>query len=131
VPDPSNPEQTPGAATTDAAGAFRAIQADGNGLAPGKYRVGVTRWQGALDAGLKRPEEKSVTDDPYQAYLASGGGLPETRPGAGKVAKAASTPLPTEVQFAIEVTPETHVFDFDVGKGTAPQGAPQKDPRNR
>lgn len=133
VPDPSNREQTPGGATTDSSGGFAALSDGSRGLAPGKYRVGITKWHGTLDSAVKNPSEKP-TDDPYQAYLASGGGLPGIRPGppksGGKAAKADHAPLPVEAQFTIEVTPEKHAFDFDVEQGTAPAVAP-KDPSKR
>ena len=130
VPEPSNPDQTTGAATTDASGEYRAMSDGGPGLAAGKYRVGITRYQGTIDAAPKPSTRPELANDDYQAFLASGGGLPGSRPaGGGKAAKAASK-LPQEVQFVIEVTPEKRAFDFDVEKGTGPGGA-AKDPSKR
>lgn len=126
VPDPGNPVQTPGAATTDASGRYSAADADGRGLAPGKYLVGITKWKGTLESAVNRAEKP--TDDPYQAYLAAGGGATEGRPrrAAGKARDAAKAPAPIEARFPVEITPEKHQFEFEIDKASPADGASPK-----
>lgn len=69
-PDPTDPhrEARPGEAVTDAAGKYEVSTSLKSGLAPGKYRVMVTK--APLDAAKGDP---TYADDPYMAQLSATG----------------------------------------------------------
>lgn len=66
APDPGNAASTPGGASSGADGSFIAKSGDSDGLAPGKYKVLVTK--SSLKDGAKVPDE--FKDDPIMAAMA-------------------------------------------------------------
>lgn len=100
APAPTNPVITPGGASSGPAGAFIAKSGDQEGLAPGKYKVVVTK--AALKGGAKVPDE--FKDDPMMA-VTSGLTIESLPPEYGN---ADTSP------FNLEVPDAGGTFDFDV-----------------
>lgn len=101
VPDPSNKDVTPGADRTGPEGNYMARFNARTGLAPGKYKVLISK-KAAPPAGVVLPDE--IKMDPVQQEMM--GLRKETLP--KKYADA------TEATEMIDVGEEGGVFDFDV-----------------
>lgn len=104
VPDPSNPSGTPGADLTGPDGGFKAMHRNRYGLAPGKYKVLVSK----SSADPKKPIPEALQADKYMAKMA--GLIKDEAPSPYTDLK--KTPLSLEVsdrgekaiQFAIKST---------------------------
>jgi hypothetical protein len=98
VPDPSNAEVTPGSDVTGPEGNYKAMFQNRSGLAPGKYKVIVSK------KAASKPLPEAFKADPAMAGLA--GLTKETLPEQyGDASKS---------NFTLEVPPEGTIADFDV-----------------
>ena len=99
LPDATNEKpQTDGGDVTGAGGAFVAKYRNRDGLAPGKYRVTVSRpgeGPGGAAAGKALPEE--IAKSPYMAGLAKPAGTGKKEPPPWLYGDAGTTPLKQEV----------------------------------
>lgn len=100
APAPTNPVLTPGGASSSSGGSFTVKSGDDEGLAPGKYKVLVTK--SSLKNGAKVPDE--FKDDPMMAVTS--GLTIESLP--AEYGNADTSPL------SLEVPNEGGSFDFDV-----------------
>jgi len=112
LPDDSNQGAFAGEDITGSEGNYKAMTRGRSGLAPGKYKVVVTK--------LNVPTTKipdSFKDDPFMAKLAVEGPEEPANPGA----RRNSQPSEIKGEFEREVEPTGGILDFDV-KGEAPKG---------
>jgi hypothetical protein len=101
VPDPTNKDVTPGGDKTGPEGNYKAMYQGRSGLAPGKYKVLVSKKAG-LPAGMELPPE--IKMDRVQQEMM--GIRKETLP--AKYSEA------TKSEFSADVSETGGTFDFDV-----------------
>jgi len=100
VPDQGNAVSTPGTDLTGASGNFKIAYNNRAGLAPGKYKVAISKLE--AKAGVVLPEE--FKRDPVMAKMAglTKESMPDSVSGVG------------ESRFEAEVLPAGGTFEFDV-----------------
>jgi len=102
TPDQSNPEQTPGGDVTGPTGNYKAMYRGRSGLAPGKYRVLVSKT--ILPPGMK---PSAGGEDDYMNQVAA-----ESVANAG--GRGPSAPMEIKDDVEREVGPEGGEVDIDV-----------------
>jgi hypothetical protein len=111
LPDPSNPDQTPGGDTSGPAGTYLAKFKSRSGLAPGKYKVTVTPGLDIPEIEVDSSVEEAFKDDPVML-----GEMKRAAAGAAKGNRKGKK-LDPPAEFDAEVTADGKPLDFDVAKG--------------
>jgi len=109
LPDQANPIATTGSDTTGPAGNYKIMTRGRAGLAPGKYKVGISKVETPKGVGSNLPDE--IKEDPTQAALATGRTAVPPPPGSKKAKPDASR---IEDLRDAEVEAGGSVLDFDV-----------------
>jgi hypothetical protein len=108
VPDEENNPSTPGGDSTGPEGNYKAMFRGRSGLAPGKYKVLISR------TSLPRAKSAGAEEDPYMTQLAN------------QAAGANEAVTPIEGEFEGEVGSGSTTLDFVVQEKAAPPAAKTK-----
>jgi len=111
VPDQSNAAITPGTDLTGASGNYKIMYNNRTGVAPGKYKVAISKLE--VKPGVVLPEE--FKRDPVMAKMAglTKESMPDSVSGVG------------ETKYDCEVPPTGGTFDFDVKAAAAKDAKPK------
>ncbi|MDG3005341.1 carboxypeptidase regulatory-like domain-containing protein [Paludisphaera mucosa] len=119
MPDPGNPDQTPGGDASGPAGTYLARYKSRSGLAPGKYKVIVTPGLDAAGVLVDSNVQEAFKDDPIML-----GEMQRSAASSSKAGRKAKKAAEFKAEFEAEVASDGATLDFDVkqavsGKQTA------------